>query len=258
MDTSNKRKKVYITGNIIITCQCNQKNMWCSADDSYKNDADEIIEGDWVVYKENMIDENVDYYAFGTVAKMDAFIPKSAYDAKDIYDISVNEIISLLNCSINSNLSHVLYKYAFIGVFAAFEYFLCNVCRCYIIKENVYMEKFLKSNKKYKNETFKMYEIFSKYSSIKKLVDEYICDIVYHNTTKVCDIFYSVFDIKLDMTDFVSYVLIRHDIIHRNGRTKNGSLTYVTKKLVNDLIECTNGIVEQVCAGLKEKSIISN
>ena len=252
----NKKKKIYVTGNIIITCPCDQQYMYCLADESYKADADEIIEGDLIVYKKGIIDENAEYYASGAMSLLIISPPRSIDEAKNIYDSSIQDIIYFLNYELKDDgVSFTRYKYSYIGIFATLEHFLCSICRIYILQKEEYMEKFLQNNKAYKEQKFPLSKIFSKYKSIKESVDKYICDIVYHNTDTVQDIFKSVFEIKVDMKQIKPFISIRHNIVHRNGWDKNGNNIYVTKSLVSNLIECANGIVQQVCDGFKEKVI---
>ena len=250
------KKKVYVTGNIIITCPCDQQYMWCLADESYKTNADEIIEGDLTVDKKGIIDDNTEYYAAGSVSLLIISPPSSIDEAKNIYDSSIQDIICFLNYEIkDGGISFTRYRYSYIGIFATLELFLSSICRIYIVQKEEYMEKFLQNNKACKNEKFSLSEIFSKYKSIKASVDKYICDIVYHNTDTVQNIFKSVFGINVNMEQIKSFISIRHDIVHRNGWDKEGNNIYVRKSLVSDLIECANGIVQQVCDGFKEKSI---
>lgn len=252
----NKRKKIYVTGNIIITYPCNQQYMWCLADESYKTDADEIIEGDLLIYKKGIINENAEYYAAGSISQLIVYPPKSIDEAKNIYDSSIEDIVYFLNYEIKDDgVSFTRYKYSYIGVFATLEHFLCSICRIYIIQQEEYMEKFLQSNGRYKDKKFPLSEIFSEYKSIKESVDNYICDIVYHNTDTVQNIFKSVFNINVNMEQIKPFIPIRHDIVHRNGWSKDNNNTYVKKSLVSNLIECANDIVKQVYDGFKEKSI---
>ena len=230
--------------------------MWCLADESYKIDADEIIEGDLFVYKKGIIDDNTEYYAAGSVSQLIVYPPKSIDEVKNIYDSSIEDIIYFLNYEIEDDRASLTrYKYSYVGVFATLEYFLCGICRIYIIQKEEYMEKFLQNNKAYKDQKFPLSKIFSEYKSIKESVDKYICDIVYHNTDTVHNIFKSVFDIDINMEQIKPFIPIRHDIVHRNGRSKDGNNIYVTKSLIFDLIKCANGIVQQVYDGFKEKII---
>jgi len=59
---------------------------------------------------------------------------------------------------------------------------------------------------------------------IPKRVSEYLIDIVWHNIPKVKYLYETVLGIDFpnDSGNIYKFVAIRHDLVHRNGRMKNG------------------------------------
>lgn len=67
---------------------------------------------------------------------------------------------------------------------------------------------------------------------VKSLVLKYVSDILYHNIPNVVEMYEQVLGIKLDIdiSKVVKVTKLRHDIVHRNGKTIDGTMISVSSK----------------------------
>jgi hypothetical protein len=76
----------------------------------------------------------------------------------------------------------------------------------------------------------------------------------YHNLIKVKEIYQSTFKIAFPDIEFlINYVKVRHDLVHRNGKTKQGEEVNIDKEVVSDLIEKTSIFVDEIVLKLELK-----
>lgn len=82
-----------------------------------------------------------------------------------------------------------------------------------------------------------------------------IKSIIYHNVTKVKNIYKSSLGIDVDLGILRNEINIRHDIVHRVGYTKEGFLVQITKEDVislNNKIDC---LVNDITLKIEEKKL---
>jgi hypothetical protein len=79
-------------------------------------------------------------------------------------------------------------------------------------------------------------------------------NLLYHNLPKVSNMYKSTFDIAFpNFSEISSYISIRHDLVHRNGKTKGGEIIIVNQAVVNDVICKIENFVDELDRNLKGK-----
>ena len=58
---------------------------------------------------------------------------------------------------------------------------------------------------------------------------------MYHDLSKIKQIYKSINVDMGDIGDLAKAVIIRHDIVHRNGKDKDGNQRTITRKMVEEL-----------------------
>jgi hypothetical protein len=82
-------------------------------------------------------------------------------------------------------------------------------------------------------------------------VDE-VGNAVYHNLPTVKNMYTETFNLKFpDIKDVYIYVLKRHDLVHRNGKTKEGKVVEIDQSTIQNLTLKVNEFVEKIIAELK-------
>ena len=82
-----------------------------------------------------------------------------------------------------------------------------------------------------------MSELFIYFDQAEKLAKEAMLDILYHNLSKVSHMYKSTFKIAFpDFSQISSDIVTRHDLVHRNGKTKKEGQMIVVDELSVDKV----------------------
>lgn len=78
---------------------------------------------------------------------------------------------------------------------------------------------------------------------------------MYHNLGKIKPIYKEVLNIDLgDIREIMKAVQIRHDIVHRSGKDKDGNMHIISKEDIVQLVENVSSLISLVEGELKPDS----
>lgn len=141
--------------------------------------------------------------------------------------------IDLGNKELNSILKFQIYT----GIISTMETFLSDTFINSCLRDKILLKRFVQSYPDFRQRKLEFKEIFNQYDIITDTVKTTLLEIIYHDLRKVREMYRSTFEIDFpDLEEPIRCVLIRHDIIHRNGKTKDGDTLVITGQLVSDAI----------------------
>ena len=92
-----------------------------------------------------------------------------------------------------------------------------------------------------------MSSIYAKYENLDMIIKGALTSIVYHDIKLVRKLYKKVADIELPNTKSIEDAIqIRHDIVHRNGKDKEGNLHTVTRTDVRMLSDHVMDFIYEV------------
>ncbi|MBR6124868.1 hypothetical protein IKQ19_14935 [Candidatus Saccharibacteria bacterium] len=99
-----------------------------------------------------------------------------------------------------------------------------------------------------KDEKMTLYEVVKNPDQAKNRILEKLYEFMYHNLPKIKCIYEAVFGIKIDypLKDLMSIVRRRHDIVHRNGKNKDGVEIVLTAAMVEQDIDVISSFVKKI------------
>jgi hypothetical protein len=123
-------------------------------------------------------------------------------------------------------------------VVTCLEVYLYNVFKYLVRKDGKFFRLFVETFHRFKGTKFKLSEFFRLFDSIEKYAFDEIEKVSFHNLAHVKDLYRNVLGIEFpnDMVPLYKAVDIRHDILHRNGKNKNGDLQNISKADVEDIV----------------------
>ncbi|WP_457933899.1 hypothetical protein LOS73_14480 [Pseudoalteromonas sp. SCSIO 43210] len=176
---------------------------------------------------------------------------KSDYEAE--YKSYINSVIFNQEQLLNTAISEVTNKSAFINrllftqsIVNLETYFSDTIKHC-ILNSDLLLKSFIINSDKLKNEKYTLQNYIMNPNFIYDKVKGRLNEILYHNLAAVIDIYENVFQIKLSkiLTNKRSYleksISIRHDCVHRNGKTIDGFSHEITQ---DDIIKLTMFVSE--------------
>lgn len=154
----------------------------------------------------------------------------------DIFKEAINNCDQIFELGKSAHhIEKVLYNQAYSGLVTAMEAYLSSTFIYQIMSNDDYFMKFVEHYEKFKIEKFTLSEFYSIEKKLKNKVKYELTEIIYHNLYKLKTNFEKVFDITFPNIDSLSEIIKnRHDIVHRNGKNKDGDEIVVTEDNYNN------------------------
>lgn len=192
--------------------------------------------------------DDFDDYLFETIEENTEF--------HSTFQQSATNTLALLELEVDKPLEQSLLKLLYVNVITAIETYLSDALMNTVLKNPTLIRRFVETNPKFGERKLSLNKIYERMDSLIDEVKAYLLELQYHNLAKIKAIYKSVLDINFpdDLAILFKAVLTRHDIIHRSGKTKEGSSIELNKGNVIKLIEVANSFVDDIDAQLTEKS----
>jgi hypothetical protein len=149
-------------------------------------------------------------------------------------------------------LTITLKRQIYVSVMAALEAFLSETFINLTNDHPEYFRNFIESYPDFKERKIEMSRIFAEQERIKDTAKKVMVEIIYHNLAKVSKMYNSTFKIEFpDIAAMAKCVHVRHDIVHRNGKTVEGQKVHLNKEVIAELIKLTSSFVRDLANKLK-------
>ncbi len=163
--------------------------------------------------------------------------------------LKLNETELANDLNLRRQMAYMLYA----NVITALETYLCDRFISLVQNDKKYLRSFVEGFLDYNEEKFLLSEIFIKYDGIESKAIDSMKSVLYHNLPKVSGMFRDTFGIKFPIfSEVFKSVLIRHDLVHRAGKTKDGQFHELNSDSVKSVVNLCSGLVEELEAELRE------
>ncbi len=130
-------------------------------------------------------------------------------------------------------LEKILKRQIFISVIGTMETFLSDTFIKLTFDDQSNFRRFIETHPEFKKQKFELREIFSETQKLKEIAKKVMLDTIYHNLPTIKEMFTKTFEIQFpDIKDVYKLVIKRHDLVHRNGKTKDGKEIQLDKPLL--------------------------
>lgn len=187
---------------------------------------------------EEVLDIDVEY-----PEEDDVWYDKELFDATHADVIKVMEKID----SLDEDMKFYLYKLLYANLITSMEAYLSDTLIKYVTEDDGYLRKFTETYRPFRNQTFTTDDIFNRMDHLKDIVKGELRELMYHNLPKIKQIFMDSMSVDIGVIkDLYKAVLIRHDIVHRNGKDKDGKEHVITKENVEQLCALVNDFIYNI------------
>lgn len=201
-----------------------------------------LCTGMWSSYGEiDVDDENLKW--------VDDVIDSDDYYDNEMYLESHTETDELLAAvdSLEEDVRKKLYSLLYANIISKMEAFLCDTIVKYVMANENHKQKFVQTYKPLAEQKFPMSAIYSKYNSLDMLIKDALTNIIYHKTELVKKLYKDNIGIDIQPDDvIIDAINIRHDIVHRNGKDKEGNPCDITKTMVEELSTHVKDYIEKI------------
>ncbi len=251
-NTAEKTSDSYNKNDGIALCHI------CKTDydvDVYSGSTDGYIEifdiDDNSISYEEIVDEKVfkDYMN----QQIDSIV--NSHNYIDQFEKEIENLKKLSSIRINDNeLKKTLLKQIYSGSITCLEDYLSNTLIKSVLGNENNFKNFVITYKKFKDRKFELTEIYTKVDSLEDIIKQELLDIIYHDLRKVRGIFQDTLKIEFpEIKDLMMIIMTRHDIVHRNGKNKNGDEIEISERMVSDVIEKVYVFIKKIEARIDAK-----
>jgi hypothetical protein len=161
---------------------------------------------------------------------------------------SINEIQTLLKDPIADGAAgQCLLRLLYVNVITALEAYLADLFSTAITEHKELFRKFVETNPEFEKEKLPFSDVFKAWEGLDAKVKAYLVEIVWHHLARIKPMFRDTLGIEFPNADeLFKAVLVRHDIVHRNGKKKGGGEHALTRKDVEELIAATEIFVNGI------------
>jgi hypothetical protein len=162
---------------------------------------------------------------------------------------AINTIEQSLSVSMAEPLRQNFCRMLFGNVVAALEAYLSDFFISALKEDGKLLRKLVESNKEFKERKIPLSDVFKSHDGIEMLVKEFLTGLTWHNLPRIRPLYGEVIDITFDdaaTQELIRAVVVRHDIVHRNGKTKDGRDVLITEDDINKLLENVKKLVRGI------------
>jgi hypothetical protein len=151
-------------------------------------------------------------------------------------------------------LKKILNRQIFISIIGCMETFLSETFLRLTIENKIFYQAFVQTHPEFKTRKFELREIFMQQKQLDLTIKKTILDTIFHNLPTIKNMYEDTFSIHFPpIKEMYSYVLLRHDLVHRNGKTKDGKDVEIADDYIDKVILDTKDFIEKICIELKIK-----
>lgn len=165
--------------------------------------------------------------------------------------LRLDQIDAVLGDDEKARISDLILQMGHSSMVAALEAFLADTMTYWLKTEKKVLRDFVSRNPDFRKRTLPLNELFDRLEQLESEATIYLQDQMWHRLDKVKPMFIASLEIAVpDIADLMKAVLVRHDIVHRAGRTKDGVLVAITRddvvQLRDQVLGFARAIVEEI------------
>jgi len=174
------------------------------------------------------------------------------------FQISIKNIKKTLKLKLNIDEKRVedfLIRILYANIITAMETYLSDCFIERVINNKKYIPKLLELIPEFSGKEFRnLKKAYDWIENINDNIIDILSGISFHNLAKVIPMYKNILNIEFpqDLGDIFKAILNRHDIVHRNGKTKDNEEIFITKQEINNLLEQISGLIKDIELQVKE------
>ena len=159
---------------------------------------------------------------------------------------------ALLEENIDPHLGDALRRLLYANCITILETYLSDTFINVVLREHTLLQKLLDSSPDLSKQQVPLKDVIRQAEGIKETVKRHLLDVVWHNLAKVQAMYRETLGVEFGDTiaDVARSIPRRHDIVHRNGRDKDGNDVAVSAGEVRALVNAVRAMAIAIDARL--------
>lgn len=175
--------------------------------------------------------------------------PKSDYYRE--FQLSIKNIKKTLELKLNideKRLKDFLIRILYANIITAMETYLSDCFIDKVINNKNYIPKLLELIPEFNEKKVNLKKAYDWIENLNDNIIDVLSGISFHNLAKAKFMYENILNIEFpqDLGDIFRAILNRHDIVHRNGKTKDNEEILISKQDLNDLIVIISEFIKNI------------
>ena len=186
--------------------------------------------------------ERLDDYDDDFIADIAAI---SDYHANFLEGLS--DIRRLAETPVDDETAQCLFRLLYVNVVTVLETYLSDAFTNTVLNDSALLRKFIETTPDFKKQKLSLSDVFNAIDELDDTAKEYLREIVWHNIRRVKPMYRDVLNVEFpDSRPTFRAIKVRHDLVHRNGKTKDGEPIQIDKGHVLALAREADDFVRQI------------
>jgi hypothetical protein len=166
----------------------------------------------------------------------------------ETFNAGLNSIQELLKIEpTEHNLKLLFDNQLYSSVIGTMETYLSDAFINTVFKSKANLKRFFKTFKGFDKQNIAISGFFDFEEKSEAFAKKAMLDVIYHHLPKVSGMYRDTFSIKFpDFREIFKAVLIRHDLIHRSGKDKDGKEVIVDATMITILIDDVRTFITEI------------
>lgn len=178
-------------------------------------------------------------------------------DPKASFLNEISNLEQLLDINIvKEDVKDILLRQVFISMIGALETYLSDTFINNVAGSPSYLEKFVEHHPEFRKQKFSLSDVFQERRRIEEKARNVMVETIYHKLPAVKMMYEATFSIHFpDISAMQRFIIQRHDLVHRNGKTTDGDKVHVSDKTIIELKNAAMDLVGKIENQMVEKYI---
>ena len=157
----------------------------------------------------------------------------------ETFNSELNDLNSLLTIvPADENLKKIFLRQIFSSVIGTMETYLSDAFINTVLSNEENLRKFYETFKGFGKQNISISAVYDFHDKAEAVAKKTMLDVIYHHLPKVSNMYRDCLGVNFpNFGEIYKAVLTRHDLVHRNGKTKEGDEVEVDVNAVSELIE---------------------
>ncbi len=175
------------------------------------------------------------------------------------FEFGLEDIMALNKLNITDiNLQQPFNRQLYISCITLLETLLSDIFLDRIETNSNEKKLFVASHKPFETK-IKISSIYKTFEELDDIIRKEIFKISFHNLVTAKSLYYSVFRVTLpDTADLLRNVEVRHNLVHRNGKDKEGNRILISNEMIEQLILKVGNFGAEVSRVIESKKIVDD
>ncbi|WP_253156593.1 zinc-ribbon domain-containing protein [Stieleria tagensis] len=150
----------------------------------------------------------------------------------------------------DAELQQVLYRQVYAGIVASMETYLSDTFINTVVGDKALRNRFARATADFADRKYKLDEVIDWERNSQTIIQKHLVDQVFHNLIRIGPLFMKVLKVKFPTEEKLAglqrIINARHNIVHRNGRTKKGDVMSLAVPDIDFAISSVRELVESI------------